>query len=173
MMSPCETVAERVALEQPLGDLAEHAATCARCRQLAALPTELAATHRDSDPGLGFSARITAGAQQRLVARRRQRIAASAAGMVAAAAAATFLILRQPPSDAVAIESSRSQPAIAPTMPPANDPWRDHSHDPVDPEVRTLVHFAHVERSGQASARWSDVEKPLAPYRALLKGVEP
>jgi hypothetical protein len=172
MMSPCDTVAERVALGQSLGDLAEHAASCARCRRLAALPTELASAHRDVDPGLGFSARITAGAQQRLIARRRHRIAAGVAGMVAAAAAATFLVVHQP-EQAIATEPTRLQPAIQHTMPPADDPWRDHSHDPVDPDVRALVHFAHVDRSSHVSSRWSELEKPLAPYRVLLKGVDP
>jgi len=79
MKEVCDTVAERIALGEPLGDAAEHAATCARCRRLAALGTELGATHSEADPGIGFAARVTAGAQKRIVVRRRRRIAATLA----------------------------------------------------------------------------------------------
>ena len=65
MSSTCDRVAERIALGEPLDDVSEHAATCERCRRLVALPVELGATHREADPGLGFSARMTAGAQHR------------------------------------------------------------------------------------------------------------
>src|SRR5205823_3266558 len=58
-MTTCDVVAERVALGEPLGDAAEHAERCPKCRRLVALPAELGATHRELDPGLGFSARMT------------------------------------------------------------------------------------------------------------------
>ena len=73
MKSPCDIVAERIALGEPLGDQAEHAAACASCRTLAALPTEIGAMRTEADPGLGFSARMTAGAQHRITIRRRRR----------------------------------------------------------------------------------------------------
>ena len=74
MSSTCDIVAERVALGEPLGDAADHAASCERCKRLVALPVELGAMHREAEPGMGFSARMTAGAQHRIVVRRRRRL---------------------------------------------------------------------------------------------------
>ena len=44
MNATCDAVAERVALGEPLGELREHVATCARCQRLVALPGQLGAT---------------------------------------------------------------------------------------------------------------------------------
>ena len=173
-MTPCDTVAERIALGEPLDELAEHAAGCARCRGLVALPAELATLHRDADPGLGFTSRMTAGAQQRLAARRRRRIAAGMCGMVAAAALAVLVVTRTPAA------GPGAQPAPAQPMPAAldttshhakPDPWKDPA-PAVDPDVRSLLHLAHAARV-RHHARWSHLEAPLAPYRALLQGVTP
>jgi len=169
MMEPCDLVAERVALGEPLGDVAEHAATCPRCRRLAALPAELGATHRESDPGLGFTARMTVGAQHLIVARRRRRIAVGVSTAVAAAAGATFLFVRSPEAPRGSEESPR--PAVAHTKPsPAPSAPEPGA---VDPDVKSLVQLANVERSGHVSARWGHITKPLAPYRALVKGITP
>ena len=166
MISNCDLVAERIALGDPLAELAEHAATCARCRRLAALPGALGASHRSADPGLGFSSRITAGAQQRLVVRRRRRVAAGLAGVVVAAAAVVVVVTHQPAAETVAIDIPQlPQPAIAPVP--------DRVHQEIDPEVKALVHLAHVDRASRVSAHWGRIEKPLAPYRALLEGVKP
>ena len=170
MISSCDLVAERVALGEPLGDLAEHAASCVRCRRLAALPTELAGARQTADPGLGFSARITAGAQRRLVVRKRQRVAIAFAGMVAAAAAAVVVVTREPEPASVAIDIPRlPQPAVRNEPSHQHDPW---DPDGVDPDARDLVRLA---RGGASHYHedWDAIEKPLAPYRSLLKGVEP
>ena len=84
MSSPCDVVAERVALGEPLGDVADHATSCAKCRRLAALPTELGVVSSEADPGLGFTARMTSGAQHLLVVRQRRRIVAAAVSAAAA-----------------------------------------------------------------------------------------
>ncbi len=169
MMEPCDLVAERVALGEPLGEVAEHAASCPRCRRLAALPAELGATHRDSDPGLGFTARVTVGAQHRIVARRRRRIAVGVSTAVAAAAGATFLFVRSP-------EAPRENPPPSPAATNTHTPQPAPSpaeRGAVDPDVKSLVQLANVERSGHVSARWGHITKPLAPYRALVKGITP
>jgi hypothetical protein len=176
-MTTCDQVAERVVLGEPLGDFAEHAESCARCKRLVALPVELAAAKRIADPGMGFSSRITAGAQHRLVVRRRQRIEMTAGLGVVAAAAVALVATRQPDEPRYVITPpamKRDQAGMQPAK-DQKDPWKQHE---VDPDVRSLVHLAkNVERSSHVSANWGRIEKPLAPYRALLtvsdKGTEP
>ena len=101
-MSECDVVVERTALGEPLGDLAEHAATCERCQRLATLPGELAAVPREVDPGVGFTARMTVGAQHVLAARRRRRVVAGIAAATAVAAGAVFVVTRPYGPDHVA-----------------------------------------------------------------------
>jgi hypothetical protein len=171
----CDRVAERVVLGEELGDLAEHAATCAKCKTLVALPVELGATSRDVDPGMGFASRMAAGAQHRMVVRRRQRYAAAASVALAAAAMLTMVITREPEPSSVAyvpVELLPHLPAIEPVA-HKDDPWKPHEPAKVDDDVRALVHLANVERSRHISARWGHIEKSLAPYRAVLKGTEP
>lgn len=169
----CDQVAERVALGEPLGDAGEHAATCERCKRLVALPVEIGATRRAADPGLGFSARMTAGAQHRIVVRRRRRIAGSLAAAVAVTTLGVFAFTRQPESQPIATNPP------SPTLPATqahDDPWDSKQHEPDESDdaaddVRALVHLANTERSSKLSANWRDIEKPLAPYRSLLRGV--
>jgi hypothetical protein len=172
-MNPiCDQVAERVALGEPLGEHADHAASCARCRRLVALPVELAVVKRDADPGMGFVARMTAGAQHVLVVRRRRRIAVTAATAVAAAAALAVVVMR--PADEAGVAFV---PPVLPKRHQAMEP-QHHQKDPWDTsrgddDVRALVHLANIDRSSHLSANWGRIEKPLAPYRAVLKGNQP
>lgn len=163
----CDVVAERVALGQELAELGEHAASCERCRALVALPAELGVVHDAQDPGVGFTARMTLGAQRVLVARRRRRIAIGVASATAAAAAAVLVVTHVP--------ETASPPATAPAT--AN---KDHNPPvPDDPgplandDLKALVKLARTDHASHVSARWSRITKPLAPYRALVKGVEP
>lgn len=170
MKEVCDTVAERIALGEPLGDAAEHAATCARCRRLAALPTELGAAHREADPGIGFAARVTAGAQKRIVVRRRRRIAATLAAGIAATGLGVVFLTRD--GGPVVDTSAQRQPE------PATDTHQHQGSDQppapgVDEDVKFLVQMARVERSAHSSARWQRIEKPLAPYQHLVKGITP
>lgn len=177
MSSTCDRVAERVALGEPLGDVGEHAATCERCKRLVALPVELGAVHREVDPGMGFTARMTAGAQHRIVVRRRRRIAAVSATSVAAAALGVFVLTREPAQEPVASNppASHEAPQPAVEMPgPSEDPWDTNDRDDVadiDDDVRMLVQLADTDRSARLSANWARIGKPLAPYRSLLRGV--
>jgi hypothetical protein len=173
MKTLCDTVAERIALGEPLGDLADHAASCASCRRIAALPTELGEAHREADPGLGFSARMTAGAQQRITVRRRRRIAATLAATVATGVLGVFVVTREPKTPTVA-ETPTHQPAPAPATDPKDhkDPWQNPKQDNADDDVKALLRMASIETSHHHfKARWKDIERPLAPYRALVQGL--
>jgi hypothetical protein len=162
MKSPCDVVVERTALGEPLGDLAEHAATCERCRRLAELPGELAAVPREVDPGIGFTARMTVGAQHVLATRRRRRVVAGIAAATAVAAGAVFVVTRPFGPEHVA------------TLPATEERRQPEPPPPADNfDVEALVKLARVERSSHLSARWSHITKPLAPYRSLVKGTKP
>jgi hypothetical protein len=169
MKEVCDTVAERIALGEPLGDAAEHAATCARCRRLAALGTELGATHSEADPGIGFAARVTAGAQKRIVVRRRRRIAATlAAGIAATTVGVVFLTHNGGPVGEQAVQTP--QPATETHQKKGSD---DVPAPAVDEDLKFLVKMARADRNAHTSARWHRIEKPLAPYTHLVKGMTP
>jgi hypothetical protein len=166
-MSPCEVVVERVALGEPLGDVADHAATCPKCRSLVALPTEIGATHREADPGMGFAARMTAGAQHRVVVRRRRRIAASLAAAVVAMSLGVFFVTREPAQDKI---SAIQPPTVPPTAAGAEhqpDPWNPGE---VDEDVAALVDLA--DTSPRPHAHWKRMENQLDAYRKLVEGAE-
>jgi hypothetical protein len=177
-MKTCDQVAERVALGEELGDLAEHAAECPHCKRLIALPVELSMLKRDADPGMGFASRMTAGAQHRLTVRRHQRYAAGAGLAVAAAAAVGLLVMRQPEEPSIAyvphdVIDKIAKQAMEPPVAHEPDPWRTHEPGEVDDDVRTLVRMANIDRHRHISAHWGRIEKSLAPYNAVLKGTEP
>lgn len=175
MSSTCDRVAERIALGEPLGDAGEHAATCERCKRLVALPVELGATHREVDPGLGFSARMTAGAQHRIAVRRRRRIAAVAATAVAATTLGVVVFTREPdPTRAPVAKQPTAPNEVVAGQPRADepDPWKTGDDtDEGDDDVRALVQLANTDRSSRLSANWGRITRPLAPYRSLLRGV--
>lgn len=170
MSKMCDIVAERIALGEPLGDAAEHAATCARCRRVSALPTELSAVHHDTDPGIGFAARVTAGAQKRIVVRHRRRVAATLAACVAATALGVVLLTRHSVEPTI---------ATAPHLDDANKaatetPHEDKPDQPkVDDDVKFLVSIARAGHNSRVTAHWRDIEKPVAPYKHLIKGITP
>lgn len=172
MKEVCGIVAERVALGEPLGDAAEHAATCPRCRRLAALPTELGATHSEADPGIGFAARVTAGAQKRIVVRRRRRIAATLAAGIAATTVGVVLFTREgaPVVDTTAQTQTPPAPAVQTPQKKGSD---DAPTPAVDEDVKFLVKMARADRNAHVSARWGRIEKSLAPYKHLVKGTTP
>lgn len=164
MKEVCDIVAERVALGEPLGDAAEHAESCPRCRRLSALPRELGATHSEVDPGIGFAARVTAGAQKRIVVRRRRRIAATLAAGIAVTTVGVLFLTRTSPVEETTPDHAATDPHQTPAPP---EPSK------VDEDVQYLVHLARVDRASHASARWHRIEKPLAPYKHLIKGIAP
>jgi len=165
MKTTCDIVAERIALGEALAEHEEHVQSCEQCKRLVALPVELGVVHSEVDPGLGFTARMTAGAQHRIAVRRRRRITGSIALAVVASIGGVFVMTREhPPNDTPA-------PAVAQRQHEAPEPTGDEANDP---DVQTLVQMADVERTNHISANWKAIEKPLAPYRELLEGkIEP
>jgi hypothetical protein len=171
-MKTCDQVAERIALGEPLDNLAEHAAECPHCKRLVALPIELAMVKRDVDPGMGFAARMTAGAQHRFTVRRQRRYAMGGGLAVAAAAAAAvaLFVLREPePASIAYVPRAVFEHLQALEMPQPPPPVTQE----VDDDVRALVHLADVEHSRHISAHWGRIEKSLKPYKGVLKGQEP
>lgn len=166
MMSSCDYVAERVALGEPLEELASHVAECARCEALVAMPDKLGATRRPVDPGLGFAARMTIGAQHKITTRRRQRLAASLAGTTAIAAAGVFVLTRTP-------EPEPSRPAAVIDVPSIEVKDTQPAAALAESEAITLVRLADTQRSRRLSAHWARIQRPLAPYKKLVKGVTP
>ncbi|HLL23645.1 MAG TPA: hypothetical protein VK427_16015, partial [Kofleriaceae bacterium] len=137
MKSTCDAVAERIALDEPLAELDAHVATCERCQRMVAMPGVLGATRHAVDPGLGFSARMTVGAQHRIVARRRHRLAAGLAATVAAGMFGVFVLTREP-----AREQVPQQPAAA-----LEEPTREETVTLDDDEARALVEMADTPRA--------------------------
>ncbi|MBL0218056.1 MAG: hypothetical protein IPQ07_29775 [Myxococcales bacterium] len=156
----CETVAERVALGESLGELAEHATSCARCKLVVDMPGKLGATRHEVDPGLGFAARMTVGAQQRIQTRRRRRVAAALGTTVAAGLVGVLVLTRTPAPSSNVNTASTETKVEDPKLEPATDA-----------ELRALVDLADVHRSAHLSANWRQIKKPLSPYRKLLQGV--
>jgi hypothetical protein len=175
MSSTCDQVAERVALGEPLGEAGEHAATCERCKRLVALPVELGATRREADPGLGFSARMTAGAQQRISVRRRRRMAAGLAAAVAATTLGVLVLTRQPVAQPIATNppAHEQRPATNPNPDPSSedDPWDATDSLDDDDDVRALVQLANTDRARKLSADWDAIEAPVRQYDIVLRGV--
>jgi hypothetical protein len=164
-LSPCDQVAERLALGEALAELGGHAETCASCRNLVAVSSKLSATHTGVDPGLGFSARMTVGAQQLIVARRRRRVATGLAATVLAGGLGVFVVTHNPaePPQPVAIK--------LPSPPPSDDTTAEAEPpaEAEDDDLAALVQLADVERNSRLSADWGEIKKPLAAYKRLLE----
>lgn len=166
MNAVCESVTERIALGEPLGDLRDHVTTCARCERTLAMPGRIAAATERPDPGLGFAARMTIGAQHKLVIRRRRRIVTTAGASVAAAAVAAFVLTRP----AAPTEPDKKNAAVEMPDPPIAD---ERPVAAADDDLINLVNLADTKRASRASAPWGRIRKPLKPYIQLVKGVSP
>lgn len=164
MTSPCEAVAERLALGESLDPLAEHVASCAGCARLAEMPRRIGAARQELDPGLGFSARMTAGAQHRIAVRRRRRVATGLAATMAAGLLGVFVVTREPDERAPAVTTT---PAPEPEQLP-EDPRPDPGGAA---DVELLVNLADTQRSLRVSAGWRELERPLGGYRQLVEEV--
>jgi hypothetical protein len=179
MSNVCDQFAEAVVTGDAVETFAPHVATCERCQQTqraaAALQqTATAGQLRASapDPGLGFTARITVGAQHRVVQRRRNRYIMTGAGGLAAAAALTALVISQrTPAAPVA------QPAItapAPTQPAPMEPAPADALAIEDRDnLRALVRWQATADAWQqdrlpTAARWRRTIKPVAAYQTIV-----
>jgi hypothetical protein len=162
----CDQVAERLALGEPLGDLSEHVSGCTSCQGLVTVSGRLASTHHAVDPGLGFSARMTVGAQHRLGVRRRRRLAAGLAVSVATGMFGVFIVTHHP-----ATPNEMTQPTVKPPRPAPPEPGP--AEPATDEDLAALASLGDVDHASRLSADWRFIEKPLAPYKKLVKGVEP
>ena len=167
--SLCDVVAERMALGEPLAELSEHVSSCESCQGLVAMSNKLGATHHAVDPGLGFSARMTVGAQHLLGVRRRRRFAAGLAATVATGMFGVFVVAHTPERAAQEPPPNMEPPRVQ--HEPSKDP--PDSTDEPDADLAALAGFADTERSMHLSAHWGHIKKPLSPYKKLLKGVVP
>ncbi|MBV8762137.1 MAG: hypothetical protein JO257_32890 [Deltaproteobacteria bacterium] len=138
---------------------------------MAALPTELSATHHETDPGIGFAARMTAGAQKRIVVRHRRRVAATLAACVAATALGVVLFTRHSEDPTIAVTDPRLDDANK----AATETQHQEKPDPanVDEDVKFLIKMARTSQNSHRSAKWREIDKPLAPYKHLIKGITP
>jgi len=163
--SMCDQVAERLALGEPLGDLSEHVAGCASCQGLVTVSGQLGATRHAVDPGLGFSARMTVGAQHRLGVRRRRRLAAGLAVSVATGMFGVFLVAHHPavPDAQPPVVQDRALQRDKPPEPSPPGPVSDE-------DLAALAQLADVDSASRQSADWGFIEEPLAPYKKLVKG---
>lgn len=165
--SMCDQVAERLALGEPLGDLSEHVPGCASCQGLVTVSGQLRATHHAVDPGLGFSARMTVGAQHRIGVRRRRRLAAGLAATVATGMFGVFLVAHHPTGSTDALQPTMKKPPPERTEPPPT------TEPATDDDLAALAALADVDHASRLSADWRAIEKPLAPYKKLVKGDVP
>ena len=168
----CDLVAERLALGEldsgPNGaELDAHTASCERCKRLLALPASLAKTGHAADPGIGFSSRITAGAQHRITVRRRNRIVATSVMSMAAAAMLVLVATHHTDESGVAFQ----MPTLQQPKPAVMQPHPNQRE--VDPDVRALVDIADIDRDLHVHTHWGRIEKPLRAYKAVLEGTQP
>lgn len=173
MTTNCDLVAQCVAFGEPLGALDEHVTTCPRCQRMVDMPGLLTKTRHEIDPGLGFSSRMTVGAQQLMTTRSRRRLMAGLAAAVATVTLGAFVVTRNSGDD-------NRQPVAMPVTHMDDKPagkTGDQAPAPVadtaDEDVITLVHYANTDRNRRLSAKWSKIEKSLEPYRQLVEGVTP
>lgn len=198
MMAPCDVVAERLALDEPLAELTQHADDCPRCQGLLAAQRSLLGTRRrDATPAHGFAARMTVQANQRLVVRHRRRVAGYAVLSAALAAMVTFVVMRDPDKGRAAPPVAASQlkhdgderEAEAPRD--ERDPWNEPAPaeapdelDEAPPDEQELEvpseardEDAHLLRvlsetaAAPVSADWQKIEQQLSPYDRLLQQV--
>jgi hypothetical protein len=190
--SVCDVVAERVATGEPIGEDA-HVAGCERCTRTVELAHQLVATHAAVEVGLGFSARMTVGAQRQLVVRKRRRVAAGLSAAVAMCALGAVLVTHAPSGSDAPVASTpapitdkhddKADHDKAAAKDPEKDDHRDDQLEPdpwnppepgeVDDDVAALVHLSDLDTTTHLGASWSRIERPLAPYRSLIRGVQP
>jgi hypothetical protein len=181
MMSPCDLVAERLALGESLGaDGDAHVAACPACTRLARLPALVASTAREPEPGPGFSSRMQVGARAELTARRRTRIASVTLAAAAAVLVGGVFVTRHNRTSELPGTVSRVDEPFPISLPGEHRDTSRHDRDhqpqpqPAQPAVSDdhlaahLVHVADIDGALAPHAPWRRIEAPLAPYKSLL-----
>lgn len=178
MMAPCDVVAERLALDEPLAELTQHADDCPRCQGLLAVQRSLSGARRnDATPAHGFAARMTVQANQRLVVRHRRRVAGYAMLSAALATAVTFVVMRDPgkgsapPVAASQLKDNSEREAPkrdrgAPDQPDEQeerDPW----NEPGPAEVPEELEEPTTPEDAEAEERAAEAQEDAALLRSL------
>lgn len=191
MMAPCDVVAERLALDEPLAELTQHADDCPRCQGLLAAQRSLTAGRRgDATPAHGFASRMTVAANQRLAVRHRRRVAGYAMLSAAVAALVTFVVMRDPAKASQPPAVGASQPVEPGPEEALRDPWkapaeepremRDEPSPPDEPSPEEssgpddeayLLRVLSQTSDAPLSADWKKIEAPLSRYDHLLQQV--
>jgi len=136
---------------------------------------QLGSAHHAVDPGLGFTARMTVGAQHRLAVRRRRKLTVGLVATVACSAIGVVAVthVTEEPQVAVHLPQMPSKAALKdPTQMP-DVPESPPGSDDDDDILATLVQLGDIDHNARLSAGWAEIEEPLAPYHKLLKGVTP
>ena len=175
MMYPCDLVAERLAVGEPLGDDGEaHVAACPACARLVRLPAMVAATASEPEPGPGFSSRMQLGARAELTARRRARVASLTLATAAAVLVGGVFMTRRHHDDQASTIAPYSAPR--PISLPGEHRAEPSHHDNRTPHAEVsdhdlaaqLVRVADVDGALAPHRAWRRIEAPLAPYQTLL-----
>lgn len=165
MTSPCDPIAEQLAVGEPLTDEQQaHVTRCAGCARLAGVPGLLAAAAADPEPGPGFAARMQLGARARLAERRRNRLIATTVAAAAVVLAGGVAVTR--PDRAVTVGAVRTLDEQEPV--PQPPPVVERGAAAGEELVLDLVRVADVDRALEGSAPWGEIAEPMLPYRALL-----
>jgi hypothetical protein len=170
-MTPCDQVAERLAIGEPLGDgLDAHVATCPACARLTSVPALVARAARADEPAPGFSVRITAGARRRIAVRRRNRVALLAAAAACVLLAGGTAALRQPEQPLVGAFSPLTE--FSPIDTPTREQPTADAPTTTDAELAAaLARLADVDASLRPAADWNRIQAPVAPYGAVLDSI--
>ncbi len=177
MMYPCDLVAERLAIGEPLGDDGEaHVAACPACARHVRLPAMVAASAREPEPGPGFSSRMQLGARAQLTSRRRARVASLTLATAAAVLVGGVYMTRHHGDDQPSTMATYSPPM--PISLPGEHRAEPVRHDPdhrpphadlSDRELAAgLVRISDIDDALIPHRAWRRAEAPLAPYQQLL-----
>ncbi len=182
MKNLCEQFADAVVTGEATNHFTVHVNTCARCQGLARTAAALdAATGTgqlraaNAEPGLGFTARMTVGAQHRVAQRRRHRYMLTGAGGLAAAAAVTALLISQRAA-VTPVQPAANVPSLTPLEPtqpaPVIAPGPAEADEDRD-NLRALVRWQATADAWQqdqlpTAMNWRGTIKPVAAYQIVL-----
>jgi hypothetical protein len=134
------------------------------------MSSALAKARHAVDPGLGFSARMTIGAQHRIGVRRRRRLAAGLVASFATGALGVFLVTHTPFDQPIVTAPAPTTIGHEPVRQTPDEPQADASGEA---DLAALAVAADADVAPRLSARWGHVRNPLAAYKKLLKEVTP
>lgn len=197
MKTTCEQFANAVVTDDDTTSFTAHVTTCKRCQGLARTVAGLGATigprsdralvhskcgpgqsrAANTEPSVGFSARMAVGAQHRVAQRRRNRYVMASAGGLAAAVAVTALLISQRHAG-TPLQPTTNVPVVEQPDRLQPDPVVDLAPAPVvadeDREnLRALVRWQATADTWQqarlpSALNWRATIKPVTAYQTVL-----